>query len=101
MENRYNLVLSGLMSKNGEAYDITVSTPKENDGTHMCRLNIPGIADREIYGENALSALISALRVVEVQVYEPSPSPELISKTTLTEVDYPDLKIFFLKIDPE
>jgi hypothetical protein len=100
-ENWEKLIISGLTYKNGEAYDITVGAPKKNDGAFMCRLQIPGVLDREIYGEDALSVLISTLRVVQVQVYEPSPSPALISKTTLTEDDYPDLNILFQRVDHE
>ena len=98
MERWEKLIVSGLKFKNGDAYDITVGAPTEKDGTYMCRLQIPGIVDREIYGEDELSVLISTLRVVQVQVYEPAPSESLIATTTLTENDYPDLKIFFRRL---
>ena len=88
------IVISGLVSREGGAYNIIIGAPQESDGTFQCRVNIPTVVDREIYGENALSTLISALRVVEAQIYEPSAA--LISATTLTDDDYPDVYIQIL-----
>ena len=91
MVNWKEIVLSGLTSKSGEEFEIVVGAPENQDGAYSSHLVIPGVLDRLIHGENALSTLISALRIVEAQVYEPSKA--LISVTTLTNNDYPDLRI--------
>jgi hypothetical protein len=91
------LVISGLVARSGDAYQIRIGAPLNLDGTFSCRLVIPGIADSAIHGENALSTLISALKIVERQVYEPSAL--LIAETTLTKDDYPDLSIS-VRVDP-
>lgn len=91
MQNWNKITVSGLTSKSGEAYVITIGAPNKHDGTYCCRLVIPTIIDRDIYGENALSTVISALRIVEAQIYEPSVA--IVLATTLTEDDYPDLEI--------
>jgi hypothetical protein len=89
--NWQEIVLSGLTSNSGEPFDLIIGAPEFQDGKYLCKIVIPGIANRPIYGENALSALISALRVMETQVYEPSAA--LVASTTMTEDDYPDLTI--------
>jgi hypothetical protein len=91
MMNWQEIVLSGLTSNAGEPFDLVVGAPEFQDGKYCCKIIIPGIANRPIYGENALSTLISALRIMETQVYEPSSA--LVAATTMTEDDYPDLTI--------
>jgi hypothetical protein len=91
MKDWNEIVVRGLISKSGEAFEIVVGAPRIHDGAYGCRVLIPGITDRVIHSENALSALVSALRVVETQAY--GPSAALIAETTLTADDYPDLSI--------
>lgn len=85
------ILITGLTSKDGSPYEISISAPVVQNGTFSCHLNIPSIISSDIFGENALSTLISALRVIEAQIYEPSES--IVLSTTLTEEDYPDVEI--------
>lgn len=85
------IIISGLTAKSGEAFNICVNAPSFEGDTYSCQLLIPGIADLPIYSENALSALISALRVAEAQIY--GPSEALIAATTLTSDDYPEVTL--------
>ncbi|MDZ7906638.1 MAG: hypothetical protein U5N55_13395 [Cypionkella sp.] len=93
MEPLREIVLTGLETKEGSAAPITIFAPENQDGTYCCKAFVPGAGHIKIYGENALSALISTLRIIETQVYDPSPSKLIMSATTLTEDDYPELAI--------
>ena len=92
--NRMNwseIRIEGLTARDGSEYVMRVSKPTIKDGTFACRVLVPGIVDRLIYHESALSAFAASISLVEKLVHEPSEL--LLAETTLTMEDFPDLEI--------